>query len=247
MKDRTYYILTTILILISLLRVNGQENKLFCENEYLLFSGFNKTIETDFSFFKIRTDTKAKLETLVDSIHCHYFEFLLNFEFDSETTIPIRNYISYIIDCEGPPPPPFTPRHDIHLFLIGTDTLFIQSDRVEIEKLEEIILDFYQSKTEEVFARTFISLYWDNTINETVFQNTLVQCLKAYSRFVDNQSNLLYGQSICKLNQGKLRDLYKKFPFNIKTDFYNDNLYYMRVPPPPVPVDEENNYINYDK
>lgn len=212
-----------------------------------MFSGFKKTMDYNFSFFEIRTDTKEKLETLVDSVYCHYIELLLNFEFDSETTIPIKNYINYIIDCEGPPPPPYTPRHDIHLFLIGTDTLFIQSDRVEIEKLEEIILDFYQSKTDEVVARAFISLYWDNTIDETFFQNALVQCLKAYSRFVDFQSNVIYGQSICKLNQEKLRDLYKKFPFNIKTDFYNDNLYYMRVPPPPEPVDEENDFIYYDK
>ena len=247
MKDRTYRILTITLILISLFQISCQENKFFCENEYLLFSGFNKPVETDFSLFDIRTDTKSKLETLLDSVYCHHFELLLNFDLDNKTTIPIRTHINYSMDCKGPPPPTFTPRHVIHLFLLEPDSIFVQSDRVEIDYLENIIFDFYQSKTEDVFDRTFISLYWDNDICETVFQNTFVQCLKAYSRFMTYQSNMIYEQKLCELKTDKLQDLYNKFPFKIKTDFYDDNLYYLRVPPPPPePEFYENEFINYD-
>ena len=239
--NRAYYILTTILILISLFQVSGQENKIFCENEYLLLSGFNKSMETDFSFFEIRTDTKAKLETLVDSVYCHYFELLLNFEFDSETKKPINTHINYMVDCEVPPPP-FNPRHYIHLFLSGSDTLYIQREVSEIEKLEEVVFAFYKSKSEKDFERTFISLFWDNTTSEILFKRIIIQCLRAYNRFIDNKSILLYGQSICELNQEKLGDLHDKYPFNIRTDFYYNNCHYMKVSLPPKPPDynEEN-------
>jgi hypothetical protein len=241
--NRAYYILTTILILISFFQVSGQKNKSFCENEYLLLSGFNKTMETDFSFFEIRTDTKAKLETLVDNVYCHYFELLLNFEFDSVTIIPINTHINYMVECEVLPPP-FNPRHYIHLFLSGSDTLFIERDVGEIDQLEEIVLAYFQSKSEEVFKRTCISLFWENTISETFFQRTIIQCLNAYSRFIAEQSHLLYGQSTCELNQEKLRDLYNKYPFNIGTDFHYKNFHYMNVPIPPPEYIEENDDIN---
>lgn len=233
-------------IIIAILQCCTQKNlshKLFCENELLLFSGFNTSEESDFSLFEIRTETETKLETLTESVSCHYFNLLLNFKADSLTKIPLNIHIDYKMDCKYPPVL-FTPRHYIFLFLVEQNALYKECNDICIDDLEDIIFAFYHSKPREVFDVTFISLYWDNTICESFFQNVIIKCLKGYSRFIDNKSNTIYGKNICELTREELLELYYQFPLNIRTDFTTDDLYYLRPPTPPLPADNNRNIEN---
>lgn len=213
----------------------------FCDNELDLLISQDSIPKTDFNLFGIRHDTESKIERVFKEPYCKNLKFNISFQKDSLTTIPLTFNLLYAGDCELLP---FIPRLFCHVLINNEGQVFVEDELCNIDSIEQKVFGFYDSEivkkySPNDFKRVFVSLLWDNDLDQKYFRKAINEILAGYIDFVGKISLSKYGKSICDLNNNELITIKELIPFNLRTDFYDGLEWFDFLPPslPPVPVD----------
>lgn len=226
MKD-TAKILASLILIISTSCSSNQNNKNgdsiteFCDNELTMLITENSIPKTDLKLFKIRQDTESKIKSVFEEPYCHNLKLNLSFRKDSSTTIPITFNILYAMECDLPP---FTPRLFCHVLINKKGQVLVESELCNIDSISEKVFEFYDSETVKEyspndFKKVFVSMLWDEELEQKYFTKAINGILKGYFDFVNTVSQRKYKKSICDLDNNELVKIKELIPFNLRTDF----------------------------